>query len=282
VSLDLDDVPAEYRPAVRAALAAAGVGDGHLALELVEPARIRELNRAHRGLDQPTDVLSFPIDGAEAPTAGPRELGDIVICPEHTDDLTTAAIHGALHLCGYDHERDRGEMLELQARALADLPGQKAVAEGPEIREARPEEARRMIEMYDWLFSPPGAEPAGWDPAAAERRLLAAIASLEALVLVAAGTEREQGQLVGLCTAYIDIDSVRYGTRCWVEDLAVDPARRSAGIGAALLARARQWARASGATHLELDSAEVRREAHRFYEGQGGEGPSYLYGWWLT
>ena len=53
---------------------------------------------------------------APAPAAGPRELGDVVICPEHTADLTEAAVHGVLHLCGYDHETDDGEMLALQAR----------------------------------------------------------------------------------------------------------------------------------------------------------------------
>jgi probable rRNA maturation factor len=117
---DLSDVPEDLRDAVSAALAAAGVGDGHLSLELVGEARIRQLNREHRGLDEPTDVLSFPIDGAE-PVAGPRELGDVVICPEHTADLTEAAVHGVLHLCGLDHESDAGEMLELQGRVLASL-----------------------------------------------------------------------------------------------------------------------------------------------------------------
>jgi probable rRNA maturation factor len=65
-------------------------------------------------------VLSFPVDEA-APVAGPRELGDVVICPEHTEDLTEAVVHGVLHLCGYDHETDSGEMLALQARVLEGL-----------------------------------------------------------------------------------------------------------------------------------------------------------------
>ncbi|HEU4392433.1 MAG TPA: rRNA maturation RNase YbeY [Solirubrobacterales bacterium] len=120
MSPDLADVPLELRGAVTAALAAAGVADGHLALELVDAERIRELNREHRGRDTPTDVLSFPIDGA-GPTAGPRELGDVAICPEHCSDLTEAAVHGVLHLCGLDHESDQGEMLALQARVLASL-----------------------------------------------------------------------------------------------------------------------------------------------------------------
>ncbi len=121
MTLELADVPSELRAAVAAALAAAGVEDGHLALELVDASRIRELNREHRGRDAPTDVLAFPLDGA-GPTAGPRELGDVVICPEHCSDLTEAAVHGTLHLCGYDHETDDGEMLQLQAQILASLP----------------------------------------------------------------------------------------------------------------------------------------------------------------
>jgi probable rRNA maturation factor len=108
------------RRAARAALAAAGVEDGHLAIALVGEDEIRRLNRDHRGIDRPTDVLSFPVDEA-GPVAGPRELGDVVICPEYTDALAEAVVHGVLHLCGYDHERDGGEMLALQARVLAGL-----------------------------------------------------------------------------------------------------------------------------------------------------------------
>jgi probable rRNA maturation factor len=120
LSLDLGDVPSELRTAVGTALSAAGVDDGHLSVALVDEGRIRELNRAHRGLDRPTDVLSFPVDGADE-VAGPRELGDVVICPEQTVDLTEAAVHGVLHLCGYDHESDSGRMLALQDRILASL-----------------------------------------------------------------------------------------------------------------------------------------------------------------
>jgi probable rRNA maturation factor len=120
VSVDLTDVPPDLRSAVAAALEAAGVDDGHLAVEIVDAERIHELNREHRGKDAPTDVLAFPIDEL-APVAGPRELGDVAICPEHCSDLTEAAIHGVLHLCGYDHEADEGEMLELQARVSAGL-----------------------------------------------------------------------------------------------------------------------------------------------------------------
>jgi probable rRNA maturation factor len=108
---------AEAERLVALALASAGVEDGHVAVEFVGAGRIAELNAAHRGTTGPTDVLSFPIDEADA-AVGPRELGDIVICPEHTENLREAIVHGALHLTGMDHESDEGEMLALQAELL--------------------------------------------------------------------------------------------------------------------------------------------------------------------
>jgi probable rRNA maturation factor len=96
------------------------VDHGHLAVELVGEERMRELNREHRSRDRVTDVLSFPVDET-GPAAGPRELGDVVICPEHTRDLAEAVVHGVLHLCGYDHETDGGEMLALQDRIMRGL-----------------------------------------------------------------------------------------------------------------------------------------------------------------
>jgi probable rRNA maturation factor len=100
------------------AFASAGIEDGHVAIEFVDAARIAELNVEHRGKEGPTDVLSFPID-EDGHAPGPRELGDIVICPEHTEDLVEAIVHGALHLAGMDHEQDDGEMLALQREILA-------------------------------------------------------------------------------------------------------------------------------------------------------------------
>jgi probable rRNA maturation factor len=99
------------------ALSSAGIVDGHIAIEFVDEERIRELNRDHRRIDAPTDVLSFGVDENGA-SAGPRELGDIVICPAHTEDLREAIVHGALHLSGMDHEADEGEMLALQAELM--------------------------------------------------------------------------------------------------------------------------------------------------------------------
>ncbi len=117
------------------AAASAGVREGHLAIEYVDAQRIARLNLEHRGKQGPTDVLSFPIDGA-APLDGAtelegstpldgsaRELGDVLICPEHTRDLREAIVHGVLHLVGMDHETDSGEMLALQAELLASERG---------------------------------------------------------------------------------------------------------------------------------------------------------------
>jgi probable rRNA maturation factor len=136
VVTDLSDVPGDLRDAVEAALDAAGVAEGHLAVELVEADRIRRLNREHRGKDAATDVLAFPVDGA-GPTAGPRELGDVAICPEHCSDLTEAAVHGVLHLCGYDHESDDGEMLALQDEILALLENPPPPDAGARTRDFR-------------------------------------------------------------------------------------------------------------------------------------------------
>jgi probable rRNA maturation factor len=108
---------AEVERLVALALASAGIEDGHVAVEFVRSERIHELNREWRGKDAPTDVLSFPIDET-AVAAGPRELGDVVIAPEHTRDLREAVVHGALHLAGMDHETDDGEMLALQRELL--------------------------------------------------------------------------------------------------------------------------------------------------------------------
>ena len=108
----------QVRRACLLAAASAGVEDGHVAVSFVDAEEIAALNAEHRGKAGPTDVLSFPVDG-DGPVAGERELGDVVICPEHTVDLTEAVVHGVLHLVGMDHEEDEGEMLALQAEVVS-------------------------------------------------------------------------------------------------------------------------------------------------------------------
>lgn len=145
------------------------------------------------------------------------------------------------------------------------------------IRTARPDDVPALVAGYEWLFTPPGSRPPQWDPEVAASRLERAMASADSAVLVA----EVDGAVAGLCTVYLDIESVRFGRRAWVEDLAVDPGRRSAGLGGALLAAAKAWARERGATHLELDSGNARVDAHRFYEREGGAGASRCFGWAL-
>ena len=113
--------PARVAILVTEALASRSITDGHVAVSFVDADEIAELNRKYRSKDGPTDVLSFPIDGDDDAVAGPREIGDIVICPEHTTDLEEAVVLGALHLAGMDHEVDDGEMLALQDELMDGL-----------------------------------------------------------------------------------------------------------------------------------------------------------------
>ena len=104
-----------------------GVTRASLGLMIVDPEEMARINGEHRGKPEPTDVLAFPVDGPEAldwPDEGPPpELGDVVICPPAAQDpLATLAVHGLLHLLGYDHETDAGEMLALQDRLVAEAP----------------------------------------------------------------------------------------------------------------------------------------------------------------
>ena len=89
----------------RDVLAAEGVSEGELGLAFVPPDEIRELKREHLGIDEATDVLSFPIDGKDPlPDGMPRALGDVVLCPQVVgDEWRGPLVHGLLHLLGYDH-----------------------------------------------------------------------------------------------------------------------------------------------------------------------------------
>ncbi|MGE5691753.1 MAG: rRNA maturation RNase YbeY [Pseudomonadota bacterium] len=101
----------------RRVLAAEGVTDGELGIAFVGPDESRALKREHLGVDEETDVLSFPIDGRDAVPAGvPRQLGDLVLCPQVVGDAWQAPlVHGVLHLLGYDH----GPEMEAREAALA-------------------------------------------------------------------------------------------------------------------------------------------------------------------
>lgn len=97
-------------------LEAEGIADGELGLAFVDGEEARALKREHLGIDETPDVLSFPIDGREQLPAGvPRQLGDVVVCPEVVgEDWREPLVHGLLHLLGYDH----GDEMEAREEAL--------------------------------------------------------------------------------------------------------------------------------------------------------------------
>jgi probable rRNA maturation factor len=101
----------------RRVLAAEDVAEGELGVHLEPPERIRELKREHLGIDEATDVLSFPIDGRDSLPAGvPRQLGDVVLCPQVVGQgWREPLVHGLLHLLGYDH----GAAMAARERQLA-------------------------------------------------------------------------------------------------------------------------------------------------------------------
>ena len=123
VSVDVDNrsgVEVDEAAAVvlaRHVLQSEGVEDGELGLAFVGPDEMRALKRDHLGIDEATDILSFPIDGRDTLAAGlPRQLGDAILCPQVVGEAWRAAlVHGLLHLLGYDH----GDEMEARERVLA-------------------------------------------------------------------------------------------------------------------------------------------------------------------
>ena len=118
---------------VAAVLAAEGVGECEVGVVLVDEHEMQAVNLAHRGKDEPTDVLSFPIDEDEGLPGVTRMLGDVVVCVPVLaaqaaaagvgagEELADLLVHGVLHLLGYDHETDDGEMLARQDTIVAEL-----------------------------------------------------------------------------------------------------------------------------------------------------------------
>jgi len=134
----LRGVKPALRRAINAAAAPMRLPQSELAIVLTDDAAIRALNHRWRGRDKPTNVLSFPAHGVVPPGSGPRPLGDVVIAYETmareaqeqglplTHHLAHLAVHGFLHLLGYDHESDTEaetmEQLERDILARLDVP----------------------------------------------------------------------------------------------------------------------------------------------------------------
>ena len=130
--------------------------------------------------------------------------------------------------------------------------------------------------MLEDLFEPPGARATGYTVERGQVGFRAAVEQDEADVLLAIDGDR----IVGLASVYADIQSIRYGKRCWLQDLVVAKAMRSSGVGKALLTAAAEWARERGCSHLELASGAGRTDAHRFYEREGMS-KSYNFQLWI-
>jgi GNAT superfamily N-acetyltransferase len=152
-----------------------------------------------------------------------------------------------------------------------------ATDRGVRVRDAGHADVDAVLPLYEWLFAAPGSPPPDWDPAAGRCRLDAVCGAPDSGVLLA----EDDHEVLGFCVVHLDILSVRFGRRAWVEDLAVAPQARSRGTGSLLLHAAASWAHGRGASHLELDSARARHDAHRFYERHDPNWRTICFGWEL-
>jgi len=134
------------------------------------------------------------------------------------------------------------------------------------VRSATPADEEAVLALFEELFDPPGRRPPDYTRARGAFGFRHALANPDADLLL---TVADDGAIVGLASVYVDLESIRFGRRCWLEDLVVTARRRSQGIGRRLLDAATAWARERGCTHLQLNSAASRKDAHRFYLASG-------------
>jgi GNAT superfamily N-acetyltransferase len=146
-----------------------------------------------------------------------------------------------------------------------------------EVRPAISSDEAAVLALLEELFEPPGAFPPGYTPERGREGFLWALSEDNADVLLAVEGDR----IVGLASVYADIQSIRFGKRCWLQDLVTTREYRSRGVGKRLLDAATDWARERGCTHLELSSGLGRKDAHRFYEREGMERGSYNFQRWI-
>ena len=144
------------------------------------------------------------------------------------------------------------------------------------IRVAIPADEDAVVALIPQLFEAPGRRAPGYTEERGRTGIRWAIERPDADILLALDGER----LAGLASVYADIQSIRYGPRCWLQDLVVSKEARSRGIGRLLLDAATEWARVHGCTHLQLSSGLGRVDAHRFYRREG-MGEELLFERWL-
>jgi GNAT superfamily N-acetyltransferase len=133
------------------------------------------------------------------------------------------------------------------------------------VRAATAADEDAVLTLIEELFEAPGAPPANYSRERGLEGFRHAVEESGADVLLAL----DGASVLGLASVYLDPPFIRYGRRCWLEDLVITSSRRSEGIGALLIDAATAWARERGCTHLELSSGAGRVDAHRFYREQG-------------
>ncbi len=144
------------------------------------------------------------------------------------------------------------------------------------IRPATPADEEAILGLLPQLFEAPGRKARGYTEERGRKGIRDAIEGSGSDILLAL----DGGTLVGLASVYADIQSIRYGPRCWLQDLVVSKEARSHGIGKRLLDAATDWAREHGCTHLQLSSGLGRVDAHRFYRREG-MGEELLFERWI-
>ena len=138
---------------------------------------------------------------------------------------------------------------------------------GIAIRPATPDDEAAVLDLIEELFASPGVPPGGYTRERGRKGFQYALKRDDAEILLAiAGSEP-----VGLASVYVDFQAIRYGLRCYLQDLVVTSVRRSEGIGALLLDASAAWARERGCDQFVLDSGNGRKDAHRFYAAHGME-----------
>ncbi len=144
---------------------------------------------------------------------------------------------------------------------------------GVAVRSATAVDQDATLDLIEELFEPPGVRPRGYTPERAREGVRYCTESSQADILLA----EVDGVIVGLATVYVDFPSIRFGVRCYLQDLVVASTSRGEGIGRLLLDAATDWARERGCSHLQLDSGLGRKDAHRFYLANGMEQDAFVF-----